>query len=71
MTKKVEEVLPEGSVQVESVRSLEGFDPFSQIPEVATWRDYSPDALAEAEKAEKAAARRHHTAAAKSEKSEG
>jgi hypothetical protein len=68
MTKK-DEVLPEGSVSVETVRSLEGFDPFVDIPEVATWRTYSPDALAEAEKAEKAAARRHTPA--KSEKSEG
>lgn len=41
MTKKVEDVLPEGSVSIESVRHLEGFDPFGQIPEIATWRDYA------------------------------
>lgn len=67
MTKKVEEVLPEGSVSIETVRQLEGFDPFADIPEVATWRDVSPEKLAEAEKAEKAAARKHHAPAAKSE----
>lgn len=65
MTKKVEEVLPEGSVSVESVRSLAGFDPFADIPEIETWRDVSADKLAEAEKAERSAARKH--APAKSE----
>lgn len=53
--KKTEDVIPDGSVQIESVHHLEGFDPFAQIPEIATWRDYSPEALAAAEKAEKAA----------------
>jgi hypothetical protein len=70
-SKKVEEVLPEGSVSIETVRQLDGFDPFAEIPEVATWRTYSPDALAEAEKAEKAAARKHHAPAAADKKSEG
>jgi hypothetical protein len=68
MTKKVDEVLPEGSVSIETVRQLEGFDPFADIPEVATWRDLSPERIAEAEKAEKAAARKHSPSApAKSE----
>lgn len=50
--KKTEEVVPEGSVLVESVRNLEGFDPFADIPEVATWRDVAPEAIKAAEKAE-------------------
>lgn len=66
MTKKVEEVLPEGSVSIETVRQLDGFDPFAQIPEVATWRDLSPEKLAEAEKPA-----RRSAPAVKSEKSEG
>lgn len=37
--KKTEEVVPEGSVVVESFHHLEGFDPSYGVPEIATWRD--------------------------------
>jgi hypothetical protein len=41
--KKTEEVVPEGSVVVESFHHLEGFDPSYGVPEIATWRDATPD----------------------------
>jgi hypothetical protein len=52
--KKTEEVVPEGSVQIESFHHLEGFDPTYGIPEIATWRDAVADE--KPAKAEKAAA---------------
>lgn len=60
-SKKTEEQVPDGSVQIESFHHLEGFDPEYGVPEISTWRDLTPEALKEAEKAERAESRAHTT----------